>query len=75
MSTNETVLIIVTAIAGLLLVGTLVGVAYKTRSRKRGVFGGSIHEEMKAEALQNARSVAAQREQRSPADLNEQDSR
>ena len=71
MSTNETVLIVVTAIAALLLVGMLVGVAYKTRSRVRGVSGGSIREEMKAEALQNARSVAAQRQQRSPADLNE----
>jgi hypothetical protein len=75
MSTNETVLIIVTAIAALLLVGMLVGVAHKTRFRKHGVFGGSIREEireeMRADALQNARSVAAQRQQRSTADLNE----
>lgn len=63
MSTNETVLIIVTAVAALLLVGTLVGVAYKTRSRKRGVFGGSIREEIRAEALQTA-----QRQQRSADD-------
>ena len=72
MTTNEIVLIVVTAIAALLLVGMLVGVAYKTRSRKRGVFGGSIREEMKAEALQNARLVAAQRQQRSPDPLDDQ---
>lgn len=71
MSTNETVLIIVTAIAALLLVGMLVGVAYKTRSRTHGVDGGSIREEIKADALQTARTAAAQRQQRSPDPLDE----
>jgi hypothetical protein len=75
MTTNETVLIIVTAIAALVLVGMLVGVAYKTRSRKRGVIGGSIREEMKAHALQTARLVAAQRQQPSAGPLDEQDAR
>jgi hypothetical protein len=50
MSANETVLIIVTAIAALVLAGMLAGVAYKTRSRKRGVAGGSISEEIEADA-------------------------
>ena len=63
MSTDETVLIIVIAVAALLLAGMLVGVAYKTRSCRHGVFGGSIREEMKAEVLQAARSDAAQRRQ------------
>ena len=75
MTTNETVLIIVTAIAALLLVGMLVGVAYKTRSRKRGVIGGSIREEFRADALHTARSVAAQRQQPSPDSLDGQDAR
>jgi hypothetical protein len=75
MTTNETVLIIVTAIAALVLVGMLVGVAYKTRSHKLGVVGGSIREEMRADALQTARSVAAQRKQPSPDPLDEQSAR
>jgi hypothetical protein len=72
MSTNETVLIIVTAIAALLLLSTLVGVAYKTRSRQRGVLGGSIREEMKAEALQTARSDTRARQQPTSDDAKEQ---
>jgi hypothetical protein len=71
MTTNETILIIVTAVAALLLAGILVGVAYKTRSRKRGVFGGSIRDEIKAEVLQTARSDALARQHISPEDLNE----
>lgn len=71
MTTNETILIIVTAVAALLLASILVGVAYKTRSRKRGVFGGSIREEIKAEVLQTARSDARARQHISPEDLNE----
>ena len=70
MTTNETILIIVTAVAALLLAGILVGVAYKTRSRKRGVFGGSIREEIRAEVLQTARSDARARQHISPEDMN-----
>lgn len=55
MSTNTIVLIIVTAVAALVLVGMLVGVAYKTRSRGRGVTGGSILEEMQAATRQTRR--------------------
>jgi hypothetical protein len=55
MSANETVLIIVTAIAALVLAGMLAGVAYKTRSRKRGVAGGSISEEIEADARETPR--------------------
>jgi hypothetical protein len=72
MSANETVLIIVTAIAALVLLSTLVGVAYKTRSRQRGVLGGSIREEMRAEALQTARSDARARQQPTRDEANEQ---
>ena len=75
MSTNETVLIIVTAIAALLLVAVLVGVAHKTRSREHRVFGGSIREEMKAEALQNARSDALARQQPTSDATKEHDAR
>jgi Tfp pilus assembly protein FimT len=71
MTTNETVLIIVTAVAALLLMGTLVGFAHQTRSRKRGVFGGSIREEIRAEALQTARSDAMARQQPFPVDAND----
>ena len=75
MSTNETVLIIVTAIAALLLVGVLVGFTRKTRSRKPGVFGGSILEEVKAEVLQTARSDARARQQASSDDPIDSDAR
>jgi len=69
MSANETVLIIVTAIAALVLAGMLAGVAYKTRSRKRGVAGGSISEEIEADARETPRSVNTP--QSSPDHLNE----
>jgi hypothetical protein len=75
MSTNETVLIIVTTIAALLLLSTLVGVSYKTRARQRGATGGSIREEMKAEALQTARSDARARQHPTSGDAIEQDAR
>jgi hypothetical protein len=71
MSTNETVLIIVTAVAALLLVAVLAGVAYKTRACKRGAFGGSIREEMKAEVLHTARSDAARQRQAARDDLDD----
>ena len=71
MSTNETVLIIVTAIAALVLVGVLVGVTHKTRSREHRAFGGSIREEVKAEALQAARSDARARQQLTANEANE----
>jgi Tfp pilus assembly protein FimT len=71
MSTNETVLIIVTAIAALVLVAVLVGFAHKTRSREHRAFGGSIREEVKAEALQAARSDARARQQLTADEANE----
>jgi hypothetical protein len=71
MSTNETVLIIVTAVAALVLMAVLAGVAYKTRACTRGSFGGSIREEMKAEVLQTARPDAARRRRASHDDQDE----
>jgi type II secretory pathway pseudopilin PulG len=71
MNTNAVVLIIVTAIAALVLVGMLVGVAVKTRSRKRGAAGGSIREEMKAAARETPRSVVTPHQHPSPDHLNE----
>jgi hypothetical protein len=75
MSSNETVLIIVTAIAALLLLSTLVGVSYKTRAHQRGATGGSIREEFRAGALQTARSDARARQHPTSDDAIEQSAR
>jgi hypothetical protein len=71
MNTNAIALIVVTAIAALVLVGMLVGVAFKTRSRKRGAAGGSISEEIEAAARETPRSVITPHQHPSPDHLTE----
>jgi hypothetical protein len=49
----------------------LVGVAFKTRSRKRGAAGGSISEEIEAAARETPRSVITPHQHPSPDHLTE----
>ena len=51
MATNTTVLIIVTAMAGLVLAGTLTLVVSKTRPSRRNVNGTTIHDQVEQDAL------------------------
>jgi hypothetical protein len=63
MTTNETLLLVVTAIAALVLLGMFAGVVYQSHSRKRGVIGGSIRPEIAADAPLSPSSFVTQLQQ------------